>query len=181
MPALTCVFISQEDHLVASNELRTRSPPEDVLLTKVFYKPQMDEMKTRVKRVILDHGPAAVDEWVKGLDKEGMDRGEEVIRWENWEAKGGLEKVNVRPPKRRPLPVKKQVSKPAVQTTKPQTGQPVVPAVEPAAVRPVSIPPLRTTGSLALPEKPIVVESFYPKPPPLGSLLPCRNLCILGV
>ena len=178
MPALTCAFISQEDHLVASNELRTRSPPEDVPLTKVFYKPQMDEMKTRVQRVILDHGSAAVDEWVKGLDEEGRDRGEEVIRWENWEAKGGLEKVNVRPPKRKLAPVKKQISKPVVQSAKPYTEPPVESNIEPAAVKPVSVPPLRTTGSLALPEKPIVVESFYPKPPSLGSLHPCRTLYI---
>ena len=178
MSALTCAFISQEDHLVASNELRTRSPPEDVLLTKVFFKPQMDEMKTRVQRVILDHGSAAVDEWIKGLDDEGRDRAEEVIRWENWEAKGGLEKVNARPPKRKPAPAKKQISKPVTQTTKPHNEPPVEPAIQPAVVRPVSIPPPKTVGPLALPEKPVVVESFYPKPPSLGSFFPCRSLCI---
>ena len=164
MPALTCAFISQSDHLVASNELRTRSPPSDVILTKVFYKPQMEEMKTRVQRVILDHGSAAVDEWIKGLDDEGRNRGEEIIRWENWEAKGGLEKVNTRPQKRKPVPVtvKKQIPKAVLPSTDGPTTR-TIPIVQAQPIRP-----------LALPEKPVVVEHFSPREPPPGS----SNLCI---
>ena len=116
-------------------------------------------MKTRVQRVILDHGSAAVDEWIKGLDDEGRNRGEEVIRWENWEAKGGLEKVNVRPPKRKPAPVKKQVIKTMVQ-----------PANVPTA-RTTPIVQVQPKGPLALPPKPAVAENFSPRQSAPGSSL----------
>lgn len=42
-------------------------------------------------------GSASADEWIKGLDGEGKDRLSESVRWEQWEAKGGLKKVNFRP------------------------------------------------------------------------------------
>lgn len=42
-------------------------------------------------------GAASADEWSKGLPAEGKDRINDAIRWEQWEAKGGLRKVNVRP------------------------------------------------------------------------------------
>ncbi|MCJ1308839.1 hypothetical protein MMC25_002494 [Agyrium rufum] len=101
----------KEDHLVASNILRSQSQPGDIQLTKVFYKPQIEVMKNRVQHVIREVGTAAADEWIKGLDKEGRSKAEDVLRWENWEAKGGLEKVNARPQPRKPSAAAKRTSK----------------------------------------------------------------------
>lgn len=42
-------------------------------------------------------GPASVEEWIKGLACQGQERLEDIIRWEQWESKGGLKKVNSRP------------------------------------------------------------------------------------
>lgn len=41
--------------------------------------------------------PASVEEWIKGLARQGQDRLEDILRWEQWESKGGLKKVNSRP------------------------------------------------------------------------------------
>jgi len=42
-------------------------------------------------------GPASVEEWIKGLASQGQERLEDIIRWEQWESRGGLNKVNSRP------------------------------------------------------------------------------------
>ncbi len=42
-------------------------------------------------------GPASIEEWIKGLARQGQERLEDIIRWEQWESKGGLKKVNARP------------------------------------------------------------------------------------
>ena len=68
-------------------------------LTKHYYKPHIEEIKHRLKAA-KDLGNASADEWIKGLEAEGKDRLSEVIRWEQWEAKGGLRKVNPRPHQR---------------------------------------------------------------------------------
>lgn len=65
-------------------------------MKKYFYIPHIerllkdfDEVKTM--------GSAAAEEWVKGLDQEGKDKMSDAARWEQWEAKGGLRRVNLRP------------------------------------------------------------------------------------
>ena len=45
-------------------------------------------------------GSASTEEWIKGLANEGKDRVTDAVRWEQWEVKGGLKKVNARPPVR---------------------------------------------------------------------------------
>lgn len=56
----------------------------------------MQRIKQRLDEV-RELGAASADEWSKGLAAEGKERINDAIRWEQWEAKGGLRKVNVRP------------------------------------------------------------------------------------
>lgn len=42
-------------------------------------------------------GTASAEEWTKGLDRQGQERTDDAIRWEQWDTKGGLRKVNSRP------------------------------------------------------------------------------------
>ena len=44
-----------------------------------------------------DLGRASAEEWFKGLEMEGKERLDDVVRWEQWEARGGLKKVNQPP------------------------------------------------------------------------------------
>lgn len=96
LPALPFAFISISNHYIASTAIRSSTPPPTLKLTKYYYKPHIEEIRQR-----LDHarglGNASAEEWVKGLDSEGKERLNEVTRWEQWEAKGGLRKVNLRP------------------------------------------------------------------------------------
>ena len=49
-------------------------------------------------------GSASAEEWIKGLASQGQERLEDNIRWEQWESRGGLKKVNSRyQPKPGPL------------------------------------------------------------------------------
>lgn len=41
-------------------------------------------------------GAASAEEWIKGLASQGQKRLDDIIRWEQWEYKGGLKKVNIR-------------------------------------------------------------------------------------
>lgn len=59
-------------------------------------------MKSRLEEVRV-LGTATAEEWIKGLDLEGKDRLNDSARWEQWDAKGGLKKVNSRPQPRKSI------------------------------------------------------------------------------
>lgn len=68
-------------------------------MTKYFYKPHLEEIKKRFQAV-KDLGSGSVEEWIKGLKGEQRDLVQDASRWEQWETKGGLKKVNMKPPLR---------------------------------------------------------------------------------
>lgn len=88
--------------------LRSVAPPPEVQLTKHYYKPHIEEIKRQFDHV-KDLGSASAEEWIKGLDSEGKARSSDAARWEQWEAKGGLKKVNARPNGRSAVPPMKQL------------------------------------------------------------------------
>ena len=49
---------------------------------------------------------------MKGLPTEGKERLDDAVRWEQWEARGGLKKINAKPPV-------KQLSTPAISKVGP--------------------------------------------------------------
>ena len=57
-------------------------------------------------------GAASAEEWIKGLTIQGQERLEDIIRWEQWESKGGLKKMKSRHPKpiySGPVPLSKRI------------------------------------------------------------------------
>ena len=96
LPALSFIFLTPLLHVVPSIALRSSSIPSGVELRKRFYKSQIELLTQRFEDVKA-LGPATAEEWVKGLDQDGKDRMSDAARWEQWEAKGGLRKVNFRP------------------------------------------------------------------------------------
>ena len=71
----------------------------DIRITKFYFKSHLREIERRFKEV-KDLGSGPVEEWIKGLDGEKRDSVQDAMRWEQWEAKGGLKKVNLRPSSR---------------------------------------------------------------------------------
>ena len=96
LPGLPFALISSSNHFIANSVLRGSTSPPTLQLTKCYYKPHIEELKRQLDDV-KDLGPASAEEWIKGLDGEGKERINDAMRWEQWEAKGGLKKVNHRP------------------------------------------------------------------------------------
>lgn len=65
-------------------------------MTKHYYKPDVDEIKRQFE-IAKELGVASAEEWTKGLAHQGQQCLEDVIRWEQWDSKGGLKSVNLRP------------------------------------------------------------------------------------
>ncbi len=83
--------------VVSPNILRNSSVPPRIEMTKYFYKPHIEKLRKEFEEV-KELGSATAGEWIKGLDEIGKDRLCDASRWEQWEAKGGLRKVNQKPP-----------------------------------------------------------------------------------
>ena len=97
LPGLPCAFVSQTENFVTSAALRHITPPSGVQLTKHYYKPHVEQIKRQCHDA-KELGSASAEEWVKGLESEGREKCVDAARWELWEAKGWLRKVNL-PPK----------------------------------------------------------------------------------
>ncbi|MCJ1477033.1 hypothetical protein MMC13_005704 [Lambiella insularis] len=175
LPALPFAFISQSDHYVASIALRNVAPPTDVQLTKRFYKVHVEKIKHQLDEA-RELGPATAEEWIKGLEAEGQERRNDAARWEQWEAKGGLKKVNSRPnPKtgssllrQVPINVSTTTAAPkALDRTNTQATTNINLTVPSASVRLLS--PIYTTN---------VVTGSLPKRPPIlvPQVRPERNI-----
>ena len=87
---------TETNHYIAHSVLRNSAAPPPVPLTKRYYKPHIEDIKRRFEDA-KELGTASAEEWLKGLASRGQERLEEIIRWEQWESKGGLKKVNTRP------------------------------------------------------------------------------------
>ena len=79
--------------------LRNATPPADVQLTKHYYKFHVEDIKRQLQDA-KELGSGSAEEWIKGLENEGQERCNDAARWEQWEVKGGLKKVNIRPSSR---------------------------------------------------------------------------------
>ena len=72
-------------------------------MEKHYYKPHIEDIKRRLAEARALGAPS-VEEWMKGLTSEGKERHDDAVRWEQWEARGGLKKVNAKPPVKHSTP-----------------------------------------------------------------------------
>ena len=77
--------------------------PTTLTLTKHYYKPHIETIKSEFKDARELSG-ASAEEWIKGLAQQGQQRIASTIPWEQYEAKGGLKKVNAPPQPKRSTP-----------------------------------------------------------------------------
>ncbi|KAL8975104.1 MAG: hypothetical protein Q9197_000653 [Variospora fuerteventurae] len=99
LPAIPFAFVSSSLNYIPNTLLRESPAPPSFHIVKRFYEPHVRRIKQQLDEVT-ELGAASADEWSKGLAGEGKERINDAIRWEQWEAKGGLKKVNVRPQSR---------------------------------------------------------------------------------
>ncbi|KAL8791050.1 MAG: hypothetical protein Q9213_000257 [Squamulea squamosa] len=76
-----------------------------------YYKPHIQQIRQQLDNV-RELGTAPTDEWSKGLNDMGGERRLDAVRWEQWEAKGGLRKVNTRPQSKIAAPLTTTASAP---------------------------------------------------------------------
>lgn len=94
LPALPFAFVSDANHYLGHNLLRDASAPPTPYPTKRYYKPHVEDIKRQWEEV-KELGAAPAEEWTKGLAGRGQKRLDDTIRWEQWESKGGLKKLNL--------------------------------------------------------------------------------------
>ncbi|KAL8943550.1 MAG: hypothetical protein Q9216_001008 [Gyalolechia sp. 2 TL-2023] len=168
LPALPFAFVSSSMNYIPNTLLRETAAPPSTRIVKRFYKPHVQQIKQKLDRV-KELGAASADEWSKGLAEEGRERINNAIRWEQWEAKGGLKKVNLRPQ------AKAIGSSNSISTTrdhsKPRDVNSHGSALQPG-------PPMLSYNAPA-PNVPVVSADScqYPQhPPPMPTLRPERTM-----
>ncbi|KAL9595283.1 MAG: hypothetical protein Q9219_006536 [cf. Caloplaca sp. 3 TL-2023] len=96
LPALPFAFVSSSMNYIPNSILRESAAPSATKIVKRFYNPHVQQIQEKLDRV-RELGTASAEEWSKGLVEEGRERINDAVRWEQWEAKGGLKRVNMRP------------------------------------------------------------------------------------
>ncbi|KAG0648060.1 hypothetical protein D0Z07_5920 [Hyphodiscus hymeniophilus] len=92
MPALPFVFMTNELHIIPTATLQNGQSSSTVQITKLFFKEQIEDLKTEFSQV-QSMGTATAEEWIKGLDGRGKEWRNDAGRWEKWEASGGIARM----------------------------------------------------------------------------------------
>lgn len=85
-PGLPFALITKDGHHVPAHVVQSKTPPLHVEIGKYYYKAQVEEM-TRELDEALSLGPAAAEEWSKGLEARGKERMKIAENWERWQGK----------------------------------------------------------------------------------------------
>jgi len=85
-PALPFVLLTNDHHYIPAYTLQSAATPVDVVVGKYYYKQHVEEISQELAHA-LSLGPAAAEEWSKGLEARGKDRMRVAENWERWEAK----------------------------------------------------------------------------------------------
>ena len=85
-PALPFALLTNDQHYIAAYTLQTATTPADVEIAKYYYKNHVHDMAQELSEA-LGRGPAAAEEWAKGLEARGKERMKLAENWERWEVK----------------------------------------------------------------------------------------------
>lgn len=85
-PALPFVLLTNNDHYIPAYTLQSATTPADVVVGKYYYKQHVEEISQELAHA-LSLGPAAAEEWSKGLEARGKDRMKVAENWERWEVR----------------------------------------------------------------------------------------------
>jgi hypothetical protein len=108
IPALPCVFLTGELHVVTPGVMQIEQLPPHLQVSKIFYSTHADRMREEFQTV-RDMGSATAEEWLKGLEDRGKELRNDASRWEKWAKSGGLSHVRtsglIAPPRQFEAPV----------------------------------------------------------------------------
>lgn len=84
------VFLTPENHVIPPCALS--SDPLETSPVKVFWDEQIQNIKAEFEATKA-FGPAAAEEWIKGLEAEGKRSLVDAGRWERWSLAGGVDEM----------------------------------------------------------------------------------------
>jgi hypothetical protein len=85
-PALPFALITNDANYIAAHILQSTTMPPNVEIGKYYYKKHVEDITQELNHA-LSMGPAAAEEWLKGLDDKGKERMKTADNWEKWEAR----------------------------------------------------------------------------------------------
>ena len=103
LQGLPFAFISETNHYIGHNVLRSVTTTPMLRMAKHYYKPDVQRIKRQFEAA-KDLGAASAEEWTKGLAHRGQQCLEDTIRWEQWESKGGLKGLSSHPDSKAVVP-----------------------------------------------------------------------------
>ncbi|KAF2831480.1 hypothetical protein CC86DRAFT_463362 [Ophiobolus disseminans] len=164
-PALPFALITKDCNYIAAHLLQATTTPPDVEIGKYYYMKHVADI-TQELNDALSLGPAAAEEWSKGLDAQGKERMKVADNWEKWEARHQHERSRATSaaPSLAARSHKEPSRSPARQMPSPiiHTPVPLAPSSQYAQPRPPTVPP----------------QIYTPQPGQTGSTQPShqRNL-----
>jgi hypothetical protein len=194
-PALPFAFITKDDNYIPAHLLQSAgTTPPDVEIGKYYYKIHVEEI-TQELNDALSRGPAAAEEWSKGLEAQGKERMKVADNWERWEARNQQERMRATSvtstlaanSRKEPLKSPTRQVSPIIHTPVPigkyKSALPVVVDSGTCAFNSTSYVPTLTAAApssqYAQPRPPTVPpQAFTPQPGQTGSTQPShqRNL-----
>lgn len=81
--------MTSEHHVVKSTAIELGQRPPDLQITKFFWSSDIEELKQEFT-LVRNMGQGAAEEWLKGLEGRAADRRYDSLKWEKWEASGGI-------------------------------------------------------------------------------------------
>jgi len=93
--ALPSVFVRETQDYVSYSSLSHATLPQDMRLTKYYYKPHIETLRRRFERV-KELGDTYAKDWANSVIGEPNIKGKQIVPWETWELNGGLAKMNAK-------------------------------------------------------------------------------------
>ncbi|KAF1975680.1 hypothetical protein BU23DRAFT_502933 [Bimuria novae-zelandiae CBS 107.79] len=85
-PALPHIFVTNDANYIPAYMLQAATTPAGVEIAKYYYKAHVEDISKELTEA-LTLGPAAAEEWSKGLEARGQERMKLAENWERWEVK----------------------------------------------------------------------------------------------
>lgn len=92
IPGLPMAFLTPDLNVVYTQSIKTTQVPTSVPLTRIYWPAQVESLRLEFEDV-KRFGPAAAEEWIKGLEARGADTIHKASRWEKYYLAGGVSQM----------------------------------------------------------------------------------------
>lgn len=111
-------FLTADLNVVYTQSIKTTQVPTSVPLTRIYWPAQVESLRLEFEDV-KRFGPAAAEEWIKGLEARGADAIHKASRWEKYYLAGGVSQMLIRSSSTPPQPTTRGAHKNVEATTRP--------------------------------------------------------------